>query len=120
MIRNKNKFLYLLIFLFYWSTAFSQAKFLNTFINPRGDSLQSVLKKSRNDSEFVRAFNKVTLEKFFASRWFGWNNDSVYNALMNDATDELMLAQKLNYKKIIAWAYEIMAFIYEDKGNFLV
>ncbi|TMI90970.1 MAG: hypothetical protein E6H08_14035 [Bacteroidetes bacterium] len=117
MIRNKNKFLYLLIFLFYWSTAFSQAKFLNTFINPRGDSLQSVLKKSRNDSEFVRAFNKVTLEKFFASRWFGWNNDSVYNALMNDATDELMLAQKLNYKKIIAWAYEIMAFIYEDKGN---
>ena len=123
LIKQKSWLAFTLLVLFCPKDLIGQNKITNFYTSPIIDSLQTALKNAKNDSDWVSTFNALTLQKMYRT----WelsatingpgNIDSINNSIMSDASKALKLAQHLNYKKEIAWAYEIISRMYEFKNE---
>ncbi len=92
-------FFLLFIFCISFHTSFSQSR--------KTDSLQNILKLTKDDTSRVNILNLLFLEEEF--------NDAVKaNEYANEA---LELSQKIDYKKGLADSYSHLGFLAQDKSN---
>jgi serine phosphatase RsbU (regulator of sigma subunit)/Tfp pilus assembly protein PilF len=73
------------------------------------DSLLTILKNAKEDTNKVKLLNQISWES---------TNISNYDSALNYVKQAIVLAKKLNYKKGIANAYNQFGNIYSEQGNF--
>ena len=96
-----NKFLYLLIYLFFVNALFAQ--------NKQIDSLKNLLRTNKEDTNKVGVLNKIADKLLYVGN---------YETSLLYANQAKIIAEKLEFKKGLANAYNLIGVIYWRQGNY--
>jgi len=102
--------IYFVFFIFFFSINFGEAwgKTASTQ-NKNIDSLLTLLKKDKPDTNKVKHFSKLCMD---------YESVGLYDTVMRYANLELQLAQQLNLKKEIFSSYNNLGIVYRNQGNY--